>query len=151
MRYNYTAVPVFEARARLLIEPNSPEVVPFRGASMEDQGRLDYFVTQIEVLRSRGLARKSAATTWAARCRPKQQVDQVSSVLGGLPVAPLKSDLGETRVISVSFRSANPDLAARIVNGVAQTYVDQNLESRRQGSLAAFESLTQRLAELRRK
>ena len=29
--YNYGAVPIFEARARLMIEPNSPEVVPFRG------------------------------------------------------------------------------------------------------------------------
>ena len=28
--YNYAATPIFEARARLLIEPNSPEVVPFR-------------------------------------------------------------------------------------------------------------------------
>ena len=48
-------MPIFEARARLIIEPNSPEVVPFRGASIEDQGRLDYYVTQIEVLRSRAL------------------------------------------------------------------------------------------------
>jgi uncharacterized protein involved in exopolysaccharide biosynthesis len=53
--YNSAAVPIFEARARLIIEPNSPEVVPFHGASVEDRGRLDYYVTQIEVLRSRPL------------------------------------------------------------------------------------------------
>jgi capsular exopolysaccharide synthesis family protein len=147
--YNYMAVPIFEARARLIIEPNSPEVVPFRGASMEDQGRLDYFVTQIEVLRSRGLVGRALRQLGLLASDPNQQVNQVSSVLGALAVAPLKSDLGETRVISVSYRSTDPDLAARIANGVAQTYVDQNLDSRRQGSIAAFESLTQRLAELR--
>ena len=47
------------------------------------------------------------------------------------------------------IRSPDPELAARVVNGLAQTYVDQNLESRRQGSRVAFESLNQRLAELR--
>jgi capsular exopolysaccharide synthesis family protein len=148
--YNYQAVPIFEARARLIIEPNSPEVVPFRGASMEDQSRLDYFVTQIEVLRSRALAGRALKQLGLLSEDPKAQVDQVSSLLSGLAVTPLKSDLGETRVLSVSYRSADPDLAARLVNGVTQTYVDQNLESRRQGSLNAFESLNQRLAELRK-
>ena len=31
--YNHLAVPIYEARARLILEPNSPEVVPFRGPS----------------------------------------------------------------------------------------------------------------------
>src|SRR3977135_2707121 len=57
--YNRVAVPVFEARARLIIEPSSTEVAPFRGALTEDQGRLDYYVTQIEVLRSRATVGKT--------------------------------------------------------------------------------------------
>jgi capsular exopolysaccharide synthesis family protein len=65
-------------------------------------------------------------------------------------VAPVKSDIGESRVTSVTFRSQDPELAARIVNGLAETYVDQNLEARRQGSIDAYELLNQRLEELRR-
>jgi succinoglycan biosynthesis transport protein ExoP len=147
--YNSVTVPIFEARARLIIEPNSTEIVPFRGASMEDQGRLDYFVTQIEVLRSRALVHRTLEQLGLLNPDSKEQVQQVSSLLSGLAVTPLKSDLGESRVVSVAYKSANPDLAARVINGLAQTYVDQNLESRRQGSLVAFESLNQRLAELR--
>src|SRR5262249_53010764 len=77
------------------------------------------------------------------------QVEQISSLLAGLAVTPLKSDLGESRVISVAYRSPDPNLAAQVVNGLTEGYVDQNLESRRQSSLAAFESLSQRLTELR--
>jgi succinoglycan biosynthesis transport protein ExoP len=79
----------------------------------------------------------------------KQQVEQVSRALAALNVAPVKSDMGESRVLNVTYRSTNPELAAHVVNGLAQNYVDQNLESRRQGSRSAFESLNQRLAELR--
>ena len=147
--YNSVAVPIFEARARLIIEPNSPEVVPFHGASVEDRGRLDYYVTQIEVLRSRALVGRTLSKIGLLHADAKAQVDQVSSLLLGLDVTPLKSELGESRVISVAYKSANPDLAAQVVNGLTETYVEQNLETRRQGSLAAFESLNQRLAELR--
>ncbi len=104
--YNYRAIPIFEARARLIIEPNSAEVVPFRGPSTEDQGRLDYYVTQMEVLRSRALAHRDAGTarsSWLAD--PKAQVDQVSRLLGALGVTPVRSDLGESRVINVTYRS----------------------------------------------
>ena len=147
--YNRVAVPLFEARARLIIEPNSAEVVPFRGPLTEDQGRLDYYVTQIEVLRSRAIVGKTLDRLKLLRGDEKAQADQVSSVLGGLVVAPVKGEMGESRVLSVSFRSTNPERAAQIANGITQTYVDQNLESRRQGSRAAFESLNQHLAELR--
>ncbi|MEO8256959.1 MAG: polysaccharide biosynthesis tyrosine autokinase [Acidobacteriota bacterium] len=147
--YNYQAVPIFEARARLIIEPNSPEVVPFRGASMEDQGRLDYYNTQIEVIRSRALARSTLERLHLLSPDAKAQVDQVSGLLGGLGVVPVKSEMGESRVLSVTYRSPDPELAARVANELTQTYVDQNLETRRQGSRAAFESLNQRLGELR--
>jgi uncharacterized protein involved in exopolysaccharide biosynthesis len=74
--YNYLATPLYDARARLLIEPNAPDVVPFRGAT-EDPSRLDYFVTQIEVLRSRGLARKTLEQLQILSTDPARQAGQV--------------------------------------------------------------------------
>jgi succinoglycan biosynthesis transport protein ExoP len=147
--YNYVAVPIFEADARLIIEPNSPEVVPFRGASTEDQGRADYYVTQMEVLRSRAIVGGTLDGLKLLSKDPKTQVDQVSRILSGLVVAPAKSEMGESRVVNITYRSTDPELAARIVNGLAQTYVDQNLATRRQGSVSASQSLNQRLVELR--
>ena len=57
--------------------------------------------------------------------------------------------MGESRVINVTFRSTDPRFAAQFANGLAQAYVDQNLEMRRQGSLEASAWLNDRLAELR--
>ena len=67
----------------------------------------------------------------------------------GVTVSPVKSDMGESRVISVTFRSTDPKFAAQFANGLAQAYVDQNLDMRRQGSLDASAWLNNRLAELR--
>jgi succinoglycan biosynthesis transport protein ExoP len=146
--YNYLATPFYEARARLLLEPNSPDVVPFRPVT-EDQGRLDYFVTQLEVLRSRGLARKTLEDLELLSPDPTRQPGQISQLLGGLSVSPVTSEMGESRVVNVTMRSADPALAARLANGLAQTYVAQNLDGRRQGSRDASEWLKQRMIELR--
>jgi succinoglycan biosynthesis transport protein ExoP len=148
--YNYQAIPLYEAHALVIVEANTDQVVPFHGTSTEDPGRLDYYVTQMEVLRSRALASKTLERLKLLAPDPKFQVDQVSRLLTALGVAPVRSDMGESRVLNVTYRSTDPEMAAKIVNGLAETYVDQNLESRRQGSRDAFESLNQRLAELRR-
>jgi len=147
--YNRMATPLYEARARLLIESNSPEVVPFRTLT-EDQGRLDYYVTQLEVLRSRALARKTLDQLHLLNAEPARQSGQINQLIASLAVAPVRSDMGESRVINVTFRSPDPEMAARLANGLAKTYVDQNLDGRRQGSRDASEWLNQRLSELRR-
>src|SRR4051812_45357448 len=44
--YNFVATPIYEARARLLIEPSSARVVTFRPVVEEEQGNLEYYQTQ---------------------------------------------------------------------------------------------------------
>jgi len=147
--YNRLATPYYEARARVLVEPNSQDVAPFR-LSTQDQGRVDYFVTQFEVLRSRSLARKTLERLELLSADRGIQSTQVNEFLAGLTVLPVRSDMGESRVINLTVQSEDPERAMRLVNGLAQTYVEQNLDTRRQGSLDASESLNQRLAELKR-
>lgn len=55
----FTATPVFEARARLLIEPGKPNIVSFQEVLEESQARTDYYETQYNLLRSRTLARRT--------------------------------------------------------------------------------------------
>jgi len=145
--YNRFATRVYEARSRLLIEPNSPDVVPFRGVT-EDAGRLDYYLTQVEVLRSRALAKRTLEKLGLLAEDP-QQAGQISGLLASLSVSPVQSSMGDSRVINVTVTNKDPELAAALANGVAQTYVEQNLEARRQGSREASKWLNQRLAELR--
>jgi capsular exopolysaccharide synthesis family protein len=57
--YTFTATSIFEARTRLLIEADNPNVVSFKEVIDEDQTKADYYQTQYNILQSRALARKT--------------------------------------------------------------------------------------------
>jgi exopolysaccharide transport family protein len=57
--YSFTATPVYEARAKLLIEAENPNVVSFKEVIEQDQARADYYQTQYNLLQSRSLARRT--------------------------------------------------------------------------------------------
>jgi capsular exopolysaccharide synthesis family protein len=146
--YNLLATPIYEARARLLIEPDSPQVVTFRPVT-EDTARLDYFLTQFEVLRSRALARHALEKLGVLNANPDVQSTQIGSFLASVNISPVRSASGESRVVNVAYRSTDPEIAASHANALAQTYVDQNLAERRKKSQEAAAWLKERLAELR--
>ena len=55
----FTATPIFQARVRLLIESDDPNVVSFQNVIDEQQAKADYYTTQYNILQSRSLARKT--------------------------------------------------------------------------------------------
>ena len=57
--YSFTATPVYEARTRLFIENDAPNVVSFKAVVEEGQPSADYYQTQYGILQSRGLARRT--------------------------------------------------------------------------------------------
>lgn len=57
--HTFTATPIYEARTRLLIESDAPQVVSFQEVINEQQQRADYYQTQYNVLQSRSLARRT--------------------------------------------------------------------------------------------
>ncbi len=57
--YTFSMTPIFEARTRLLIEAENPNVVSFKEVIDEDQTKADYYQTQYNILQSRVLARKT--------------------------------------------------------------------------------------------
>lgn len=56
--YNYTAVSVYRATAKLLIEAGGPNVVSFKEV-VEDKQTADYYQTQYDLLKTRSLARRT--------------------------------------------------------------------------------------------
>ena len=56
-----------------------------------------------------------------------------------------------SQLIRVSFQSYDPDLAAKIANAVAETYIESDLESRYQMTQKASDWLSERLRGLRQK
>jgi succinoglycan biosynthesis transport protein ExoP len=57
--YTFTATPIFQAKARLLIEAEDQNVVSFKQVVEEDQTKADYYQTQYSILQSRSLARRT--------------------------------------------------------------------------------------------
>ena len=71
----------------------------------------------------------------------------IDRLLARLRVTPVH----QTRIIEVGYESSDPELAARIVNALAATYIKYNQETRSQASKEATAWLTEQLAEQRRK
>jgi capsular exopolysaccharide synthesis family protein len=57
--YTFTATPIFEAKTRLLIEADNPNIVNFKEVINEEQAKADYYQTQYSLMQSRALARKT--------------------------------------------------------------------------------------------
>src|SRR6266545_2446560 len=98
--YNTLAIPIYQARARLVIDPDSNQVVPFRAVA-EDTTRNDYFGTQLDVLRSRELMRQTLERMHILNKTPDVQAAQVGELLASLVVTPVSSAMG-SRTVDVS-------------------------------------------------
>src|SRR6185437_7701753 len=56
-----------------------------------------------------------------------------------------------TRIIDVHFRSPNKDLSARVVNTLANTYIEQNFKTRFESTMQASDWLSRQLVDLQMK
>lgn len=75
----------------------------------------------------------------------------VSSILGGLRIDPVKESRGlykETRLIDISYTHGDPEVAAKVVNAIAETYVANNVEKRSDTNVSTADFLQKRIAEL---
>lgn len=60
--YTFMVTPIYQSKARLLIESDERNVVSFQQVVDEDQTKQDYYQTQYNILQSRALARKTLDT-----------------------------------------------------------------------------------------
>jgi capsular exopolysaccharide synthesis family protein len=186
----FTAVPVYEARTRLLIDADTPNVVEFKEIVEPEGGTFEYLQTQYKVLESRTLARRTIdALGWwdhpefgggtrepsppslrdrmvetarsladraglsqlrvaepPARDERADQARVIDTFTSRLAVVPVRF----SRLVDVTFRSTDPVLAARAVNQLATSYIQQTLEFRFTASKDATDWLADQLAEQRR-
>ena len=57
--YTFTAIPIYEARLKLLIESDTPNFINFQQVIEEGQTQANYYQTQYDILQSRSLARQT--------------------------------------------------------------------------------------------
>src|SRR6266566_4766947 len=93
----------------------------------------------------------AAATPHEDLAEAKRLSPYVNAILAGLKVEPVKETRGlykETRLIDISFTHSDPEVASKVVNAIAETYVYNNLEKKGETNTATGDFLQKRIAEL---
>jgi polysaccharide biosynthesis transport protein len=82
----------------------------------------------------------------------KKLAPYVGALLGGLRVEPVRENRAsyykETRLIDIEYQHGDPEVAAKIVNCVADTFVRSNLEKKNETNTSTSEFLSKRVTEL---
>jgi uncharacterized protein involved in exopolysaccharide biosynthesis len=177
--YCLRATPAYEARAQLLISPEGPNVVDFKEVIEEQAGKTDYYLTQLQILQSRDLARATleALRLWT---NPEFTADPdrfawIRPLLGGgfrvaepppadregnATVAQLQAigrflerltiePIRNSRLVNVRFRSADPGLSANVVNTLVRLYIERSMDLKPAASKEALAWLDGQVAKQR--
>jgi capsular exopolysaccharide synthesis family protein len=149
------ATPLYRSSATLEANPPSVEVMDEKSsANGSNQDSYDFISTQVGLLESRSLAQRVAQDLNLAS--NKAVVDPsldaarrlkvaTGTVAGGLSVEP--PEVGQ--LIKISYVSTSPELAAQVVNGVADSFIRSNLERRYEASAYARNFLERQIAKTR--
>jgi exopolysaccharide transport family protein len=73
---------------------------------------------------------------------------RTSAVLAGFKGSLQVSLVPNTRIIEIRYRSPDKNLAARVVNALANTYVEQNFKTRFESTMQASDWLSKQLVDL---
>lgn len=159
---------VYEARVQVLIGGDAPNVLSFQEVAEVGDRRNDYYQTQFQIMQSRALARRVIQSTnllqdpefggprdesqaEAALSKPEGESVLVEGVidrfLGKLRIAEVRN----SQVAVLAFESFRPELAARVANEVAETYIQQSLDFRYQTSSEASVWLDDQIAAQQRR
>ncbi len=141
--YSFTALPIYSAVTRILVEAKPPKIVKVEDVVLPDYtDRINFFNSQVEILKSRTVAEIVLASLgkyepWGRRGKPAASLEPitpaevVTALLESVKIAPVRM----TQVIKIEVEDPDPALAARIANHWARAYVlfssqDQLLQRR---------------------
>jgi polysaccharide biosynthesis transport protein len=156
--------PIYVAVGSIAINKVDPMVFSLKESS---PGEFEYYDpadldTEVRILRSDLLALQvirqlhldkesgtspdsgNELTSDAAQADPSRTSAALASFRGNLQV----SLVPNTRIIEVQYRSTDKELAARVVNALASTYVEQNFKTRFESTMQASDWLSKQLVDL---
>ncbi|GIX30249.1 MAG: chain-length determining protein [Porticoccaceae bacterium] len=98
-----------------------------------------------EFFRPARYAQPAAPSAEKKDSTPQRITALAAMVSGGLAVDPIP----DSHLVVLSYSSTDPELAARIVNAVAEQYIESQLDANLESTLQATQWLSARLADLR--
>jgi capsular exopolysaccharide synthesis family protein len=163
--YTYRMRPVYRATSTVDVETTAPQLQTlsevYRNTPSDDS---TFLTTQIQVLQSDSLAWTTlqqlgmdhAAPAPKAAKIPGESATQIAAARktaliedfkGGLTIEPLK----DSRILSVSYESESPELAAAAVNQLINNYIESNFQARNDFTRRASGGMEQQLEDLKAK
>ncbi len=136
----------YMATATVQIERKSAAPVLSDQNTWDNYWNIEFYPTQYELLRSRGLAERvvrnldlthvrgdGPSAGAGPRAAPASAADDAAALgaaaqglLGGLAVDPIRG----TSLVRIGYRSKDPAYAARVANAFAEAYIDLGIEDR---------------------
>src|SRR5258708_1095868 len=165
--------PIFRGTSTLLIEQGKTKVVSIEEVYSQGMIQREYYQTQVEILKSEDLARKvvrklklashpdfdprQEQRSWYNRIvgsgdSPTATEEQAENVAIGRVKRGLQVGLvRNSQLAQVSFSTFDRELAAKVPNTVADTYIESDLDARMAMTQKASEWLRERMGELKTK
>ena len=170
----FLATPMYQASAVLDIVRQSSNPVGLAG-SVPIFGTLDFLPSQVELLQSRDVAERvvrrlnllsnpeflaahmglepeapAASSTDKAKAPPQPSAQEISRAAGAIRQNANAGIVKSTSLVRVSFDSPSKSLAADIANGIADAYIEWNIESRFRQIAQSAQFLSTQIEEAKR-
>ncbi|MCK9566919.1 MAG: GumC family protein, partial [Methanothrix sp.] len=162
--YSFLVTPVYKATTQILVERQTPHLLESReGSYSSDAFNQEFYQTQYKLLASRALAEKVAtkldlynnpnfsAPKIPAEASALQRQHYKDRIINGLMKQIEVTPIRNSSLVDVSISRPDPQLAALLVNTVAQAYIEQSLDLRFAASQEGVTWLNQRIGEARKK
>jgi capsular exopolysaccharide synthesis family protein len=154
--------PLYQSTARVEVDKESQNTLPFQGVTYDEYVDMDnYIETQVKILQSETLALQTINALNLGQypefrgapgplALPHSGADVTRPAILGAFLGRLSVKREpNSNLIDVGFESGDPELAARIVNGHVQNYLEQNFRSKYDATTQASGFLSEELEELR--
>ena len=169
----FIATPIYTAKSVVVLDTRKTQVVDLEGMMSGLTGESDELNTEVEVLRSRGLAEKvvddlglTADPEFNGTLRPpglrarlegvlgleateRDAAAQKASVVGAFLEQLFIRNVPASYVFEISVKSEDPRKAAMIADSVAKRYILNQIEVKFEATEQATSWLTNRVAELK--
>jgi len=144
--YLFRAVPIYEASVRIQIDRENNNPLNLRDQLSFETREQDYLQTQYKNLMSRTLLQAVINKEKLDKDpRYSKRLDKVEALARDIRVAPIRL----SRLVDVRVEHPDRKTATRIANTLAKTFIEENLEQKRNSSFHALTWLQTQVADAR--